>query len=408
MKSFIRLALILAGVAAIVAGLSTQPAGGPVVAPPAPAAASTNGRGPRIQFNTENYNAGTNFPGDLIRYTFVATNTGDDTLEISSATGACSCTVVGEGSSRGAWTLQKIAPGQTCRIPVEVATASLRGQIIKTVTVACNDPARPSVVLQISGVVWLPIEVAPEAAVFNCRSDTTNLTSQVLRIFNRMDKPLTLSNPRSNTNAFSAVLKTNVPGQEFELTVSAAPPTHLPPSTSVTVVHGEISLESSATNRNPLTISVVETVAPEITVFPTNIQLPAGPLAQPSRSLVTIRGNNADLTVSDPGVNAPGVGVALTMMQTNRTYVVSVVFPRGFEARSARNVALTVKTDNPRYPAISVPVTALPGLAVPAPPQTASPPLRTSGRLTPASPPSELAAPLPPPSTALRDNAARP
>jgi len=392
MKLSIPLALVLAGSAALPAGMSAQTASGAVAGPPAPAAFSTNGVGPRIQFDTENFNAGTNYPGDTLRHTFVATNTGDDILEISDAKGSCSCTVVGEGSASNAWTPQKVAPGQICRIPVEVTTANFRGQIAKIVTVTSNDRTRPSVILQISGVVWLPIEVAPEMAVFNCKADTTNLPPQVLRIFNRMATPLTLSDPQCTTNAFSAVLKTNVPGQEFELTISAALPAHLPPSLGVTLIQGEISLKSSATNRNPLTISVFETISPEITVFPSSIQLPVGPLVQPSRSVVTIRGNVANLAISDAAVNAPGVGVALTVMQTNRTYVLSVVFPAGFEAQAGQSVALTVKTDNPRFPTISVPVTPLPGLAQPVRPAAAAPPMRTS-RLSPAGPRAGLAAP---------------
>src|SRR5208283_5062067 len=128
--------------AAFPACLFAQAPAGAVGAPPAPAALAANGLGPRIQFNTENYNAGTNIAGDTILYTFVATNTGDDTLEISGARGSCSCTVVGEGSARNAWTPQRIAPGQFCRIPVEVSTANLRGQIVKTVTVTSNDRER--------------------------------------------------------------------------------------------------------------------------------------------------------------------------------------------------------------------------------------------------------------------------
>ena len=148
--------------------------------------------------------------------------------------------------------------------------------------------------------------------------DATNRNTQVLKIFNRMETPLTLSDPQSTTNAFSAVLKTNVPGQEFELTISAAPAAHLPPSLNMTVIQGEISLKSSATNQNPLTISVFETISPEITIFPPTIQLPVGPLAQPSKSQVTIRDNVADLALSEPAVNVPGVVVAIGMLQTNR------------------------------------------------------------------------------------------
>jgi hypothetical protein len=414
MKLLIRLALILAGSTAIPAGLPAQTADGMAAAPPAPAALSSNSLGPKIQFNTENYIAGTNLPGDPFRCTFAATNIGDETLEITSVKGSCSCLVVGEGSARNAWTVQEIAPGQICRIPVEVSTTGLRGQLIRTVTVTSNDRTRTNVILQISGVVWLPIEVAPEMAVFSFKPDSTNLNTQVLRIFNRMATPLTLSDPQSSTNAFSAVLKTNVPGQEFELAISAAPPASLPPSLSPAVIQGVISLKSSATNQNPLTISVFETISPEVTVSPTTLQLPAGPLVQPSRSHVTIRDNVADLAVSDPAVNAPGVGVALTMMQTNRIYVVSVIFPRGFEVRGGQNVALTVKTDNPRFPTISVPIKPMAGVPQPAQPAAAVQPAQTS-LLAPAGPRAGLAAlvattnsPLLPPSPPLRANALPP
>ena len=60
----LRFALILAGSAAVPVWASAQTPGGMVVAPPAPAAVSTSGLGPRIQFNTENYDAGTNLAGE--------------------------------------------------------------------------------------------------------------------------------------------------------------------------------------------------------------------------------------------------------------------------------------------------------------------------------------------------------
>jgi len=376
---FTHFALILAGSAAIPACWSAQAPGGTLPAPAALATLSSNSLGPRIRFNTENYDAGTNLAGVPIRYTFVVTNTGDDTLEISNAIGSCSCTVVGEGSARNAWSLQKVAPGQTCRIPIEIVTDSLRGQINKTVTVISNDRTRPSMALQINGVIWLPIEVSPQPTVyFTLMPDATNPSTQTLRIFNRMGTPLALSDPQSTTNVFSAMLKTNVPGQEFELAVTAAAPAHLPATLSNTFIQGEISLKSSATNKNPLIIPVFETIAPEITVFPASIQLPAGPLAQPSTSHITIRDNIANLGLSDPAVNFPGVNASVTVMQTNRIYVVSVVFPQGFAAQPGQNVVVTVKTDNPRFPTIAVPVAPVPGMAQPVRPPVAAPPLRTS------------------------------
>ena len=138
MKSFIRRVLVVA--AALAASAAGQRAQTPPAATPA-----TNGIGPRITFNTENYDFGKIQTGDPVKYVFMATNTGDETLEISNAKGSCTCTVVGEGtgSSKGVWTAQKVEPGQSCRIPIEIATGNYRGQTItKFVTVTSNDKRR--------------------------------------------------------------------------------------------------------------------------------------------------------------------------------------------------------------------------------------------------------------------------
>jgi hypothetical protein len=363
MTSSIRFTAVLAVIAAIPMCLSAQAPGGRVMTPPAPAAVAPAGPGPRIQFNTEDCDFGKVLKGDPVKFIFVATNTGDETLEIKDAKGTCSCTVVGDDLSKSTWTPQKVAPGQTCRIPVEIATGNFVSQpISKLVTVTSNDKTRPVVNLQLHGVIWQPIEVAPSMLSFTLSPGVTNL-SQKVRISNRMETPLELSDPRSNTNVFTPTLKTITPGQEFELAVAAVCPANMRPGLGSTTIIGEISLTTSATNKNPLTITVYGTVMPEITVFPPGIQLPVSPLVQPIISRVTIRDYNTNLMVSNPAASVSGVDVSLLMLQTNRTYVLSVVFPRDFQAKPGQNV--TVNTDNPRFPVITIPITPVPGMAQP-------------------------------------------
>ena len=277
----------LAGVLAAASSLCAQ-------TPPV-AAAAVPVSGPAIRFNTENYDFGKILKGDPVEYAFLATNVGDETLVISDAKGTCSCTVVGEGSNQTAWTPQQVAPGQTCRIPVHIATGSFWFQTIsKIVEVTSNDKSRPVATLEIHGQVWLPIEVEPPVSSFILTPGAANQSNDVLKIFNRTETPLTLSDPQCDTNAFSAVLKTNVPGREFELTVTAAPAS-VPPSTfGMTTIQGSISLKSSAAVMNPLKIGVSETLYPEVTLYPTNIEMPAGPLSQAITNHITIRGNRAD------------------------------------------------------------------------------------------------------------------
>ena len=74
-----------------------------------------------------------------------------------------------------------------------------------------------------------------------------------------------------------------------------------------------------------------------------------GPLAQASTNHITIRGNSADLKLSGPSANVPGVDVSVNVIQTNRQYYLSVVFPKGFEIQPGQSVSLAVKNGQPAF-----------------------------------------------------------
>ena len=340
-------------------------------------AATTNKIGPRIQFNTEDYDFSKVLASEAVKYSFIATNTGDQTLVIDNARGTCSCTVVGGGTNHGVWTVLRVEPGQTGEIPVEIATANYAGQTItKAVIVSSNDRQRPVVNLQIHGTVWQPIEVTPAMATFNVVADTTTKTVQVVKIFNRMDTPLTVCDPVCNTNMFSVTLETNVPGKEFQLTIVASPPVSLPPPSGPSVIQGMISMKTSTPLRNPLVVSVFETVYPDVTIYPATVTLPAGPLPQAMTNHITIRGNSTNLTLSDVSASVPGIETSFVTIQTNRQYYLNAVFPKGFDLEVGQTVVLTLKTDNPRYPTVTVPVTAMRSF-ITSPPASVPPPVRT-------------------------------
>src|SRR5215831_12803038 len=94
---------------------AVAPANGLLQAVPAiPAAApATNAGGGKIQFEMPNYDFGKSKAGDPVKYTFVFTNIGTETLEIKNVRPGCGCTTAGE------WT-KKVEPGKTGTIPIQV------------------------------------------------------------------------------------------------------------------------------------------------------------------------------------------------------------------------------------------------------------------------------------------------
>ncbi len=263
-------------------------------------------------------------------------------------------------------------PGKTGTIPIQFNSANFSGQVSKSITVTCNDPSQPQVILEIQGTIWRAIDVTPQLAVLLVTEETPTKAT-TLRIVNNVPEPLTLSAPESGNPAFAAELKTNQPGREFELIVRTVPP--LAPGH----VSGVISLKTSSTNIPILSITAIANMQPVVMVQPSQITLPAAPLVNPTISTIWVRNNGTnELALTDPAVNAKGVDVQLKELQAGSNFTVTVTFPAGFETAQGEKVELSLKSNHPRFPVIKVPVLQPPSpapVAVPAPGQVKQPPL---------------------------------
>src|SRR6185436_1087601 len=143
MKIMKNLGLILSIIAAGTFSMRAEPAPPPAPAVPAPgapavtpaAAPATNAGGGKIQFEMPNYDFGKSKAGDPVKYTFVFTNIGTETLEVKNVRPGCGCTTAGE------WT-KKVEPGKTGTIPIQVNVAATwpNGPIAKYVDVDTSDP----------------------------------------------------------------------------------------------------------------------------------------------------------------------------------------------------------------------------------------------------------------------------
>jgi len=335
-------ALICAGLMAAPAKLSGQPA--PTAATNAPPPAATNALGPRLTFATNEYHFGKVTAGTLVKYVFMVSNAGDQTLVISKVTPGCHCTTAGDWS-------HQIEPGQTGKIPIQFDSGSFRGDVTKTITVTSNDKLAPNQAVSLRGTVWRPIDVTPQFAYINVMPDSPSNATTVVHISNQSDELVTLSDPTSANGLFKAELKTITPGKDFEVTVTAVPP--LAPGHN----EGTISLKTSSANMPVINIKAIAMVQPSVGVSPPQITL-SPQINRWTTNLVTItaRGSKA-LALSDPEASDKRVSVELKESIPGRVFRLAAVFPPGFQIAPGQQVQLSVKSNSAERPVIIVPVT---------------------------------------------------
>jgi Protein of unknown function (DUF1573) len=333
----------------IVAGIPRLEARPPVTdPPPVPGhAAGTNALGPRIQFATPIRDFGKVRSGDPVRYTYYFTNTGDALLEVRAVQPSCGCTTAGQ------WTRQ-VKPGDSGEIPIQFNSSHFNGPVFKTITVSSNAKEQPNSVLQLKGTVWKPIELSPPYTVLTVLPDAATASAKV-RIVNNMTEPLQLWDPASSNPDFTAVLKTNTPGKEYQLTISARPPLH---SGNIAA---KVTLKTSSHDPAELEVPFWANVQPAVLVMPPQIMLPRPPLMARATPSITIQNNSTNrLTLSDPVVNVPGVEVQIKEIQPGRVFTVAMEFPQGYENPTGQPAELSIKSSNPHFPLIKVPIHQMP------------------------------------------------
>ena len=300
--------------------------------------------GPKIQFDSPVHDFGKISAGEVVKYSYIFTNVGDQKLIITNVQPSCGCTAAAD------WT-REVEPGKIGTIPIQFNSANFGGPIAKMVTVVCNDKSQPAVHLQIKGTIWKPIEVNPTYAVINVMPDSTG-GSATVKIRNNMEAALTLGKPEINKPGFAVDIRTNQPGKEYELIVSTVPP--LKPGN----VQAEIRIPTSATNAPPLIVRTWANVQPALSILPAQVTLPSSPLANKLTPVVTIINNTTNpLALTEPDVTIPGVDFQLKEVQPGHYFTIGLSFPQGFQLKEGESGEVKVKSNNPKYAQIAIPIT---------------------------------------------------
>jgi hypothetical protein len=220
------------------------------------------------------------------------------------------------------------------------------------VSLACNDPAQPTAVLQFTAQIWKPIDALPTIAAFTFGPDFQTNQSQVIRLVSNLDEPVTIYDPVCTNSAFRADLKTVKEGKEFELRVSVVPP--VPAGSTV----APITLKTSSPKMPVVTVTGYAMVQPALTVTPPRLRLLSDePLADSAQFTVRIQNQSTNaLTLSNPSINAKSAEVSLRELQPGRLFELVVSFPAGFRSPPGEEIEARVKSNSAQFAVVRIPV----------------------------------------------------
>lgn len=321
--------------------LTPTPASPSVSPTPSPALA-----GPRIQFATPVFDFGKLAAGDSVRHNFVFTNTGGSVLEINQVKPGCGCTTAGTWDRR-------VEPGKTGTIPIQFNATTTSGSVWKSILVNCNDVTQSNVFLQIKGTIWTPVSITPASAYFNLTSEATTNDTRILKIVSNLDEPLTLEEPVTTNQAFSATLTPLVAGKEYELKVTARP------ELITGYVNSSVTLKTSAAKVPLLKIPVIAVVQPAVSVVPSIVMLPASPSAATAPPSVMIRNiGSKPLVLSEPAVNLNGAELDVQELQTGKVFRLTLKIPSDVQVPPGQRFEASIKSNHPKFPVIKVPIVA--------------------------------------------------
>ncbi len=119
----------------------------------------TTTNAPSLHFDQVSYNFGRIPKGQKVSHDFTFTNTGNEKLVITNVQPTCGCTVAITSS-------KELLPGAKGVIKITFDSQGYLGPITKTISVMDNDPAKPSVLLSISGNVVTDVMLSKPALFF--------------------------------------------------------------------------------------------------------------------------------------------------------------------------------------------------------------------------------------------------
>ena len=310
--------------------------------------------GPKLMVPENIMDMGKVAQGEVLNVDFVVVNEGDETLEIKAVRPTCGCTVADFD--------REIAPGKTGYIKAKLDTRDFSGPISKSILVMTNDPQDPTRTLVIKTEVHPYVQVLPRALVrFNAVQHEA-MEQKITVVADEEEKDFKVTGVKSSVPFLLASVRP-VPAdqllagksqQQYEITLTMQ---ENPPVGPVNTI---LEIETNHPKAKTVPVKVFGVVRALLHVTPSQIQFGAVEAKkQPGRNVIVVNNRSAGVavTVTGAAVNDPAFNAEVVPIENGRRYQVTVTVNPDASA-GPRDAVLTLKTSDPEFPTVEVPVRA--------------------------------------------------
>ena len=292
--------------------------------------------------------------GEVLDVDFAIVNEGDETLEIKAVRPTCGCTVADFD--------REIAAGKTGYIKSKLDTRDFSGPISKSILVMTNDPQDPTTTLVIKTDVHPYVQVLPRALVrFNAVRHEP-MEQRITVVADAEEKDFRVTGVKSSAPFLLASVRpvaadqllAGKSAQQYEvvLTMKDNPP--------VGPVNAVLEIETNHPKAKTVPVKVFGVVRALLHVTPSQIQFGSVEAKkQPGRNVIVVnnRTGNAPVTITDAKVSDAAFDAEVVTIERGRRYQITVTVKADAEA-GPRDAMLTLKTSDPEFPTLEVPVRA--------------------------------------------------
>jgi hypothetical protein len=310
--------------------------------------------GPKMNVPEKIKDMGKVAQGEVLDVDFPIVNEGDETLEIKAVRPTCGCTVADFD--------REIPPGTTGYIKAKLDTQDFAGPISKSILVMTNDPQDPTTTLVIKTEVHPYVQVLPRALVrFNAVRHEP-MEQKVTVVADEDVKDFQITGVRSSAPFLLASVKplpadqrlAGKSAQQYEVTMTMNDDPPVGP------VNAVLEIETNHPKAKTVPVKVFGVVRSLLHVTPSQIQFGSVEAKkQPGRNVIVVnnRSGKAPIDVTSATVNDSAFDTEIVTIERGRRYQVTVSI-KADAASGPRDAVLTLKTSDPEFPTLEVPVRA--------------------------------------------------